>query len=201
MAASLACFLSLVVVSSGCSFGSSSDTSFSTDYHGTKAATWASLLRRPLHLPTATAGTCPTSPSVHPSQNFASAIGAGPLYPTVPEATLQVVPVKGTLLDGQAPHGTFVQKVLWFAPPSFEGRALVRGAEVGGPHRVWFSSGGRVSVRLWLSAAGGGSAPGGWRNWPTGTIVGSRAGCYAYQIDGPTFSRVIVFRVEPGPST
>ncbi len=185
----------VAVLAGGCSLASSDPT---TSPSGTDTS--ASIPHRPLHLPTI-AGRCPVSPAVRPTRDFSSSLGVGPLYPAVPPpGTLPVVPVNGTTLEGQAPKGTFVQKVLWFAPPSFEGRVLVRGAEVGGSHHVWFSWNGHVSRSLWLSASSGGSAPGGWRNWPSGTIVGSAAGCYAFQIDGPTFSRVIVFRVKPAVS-
>ena len=36
----------------------------------------------------------------------------------------------------------------------------------------------------------------GWRAFPSYTRVRTGSGCYAYQIDGTTFSKVLVFRLE-----
>src|SRR5258707_545647 len=36
-----------------------------------------------------------------------------------------------------------------------------------------------------------------WRAFPSYTRVRAGAGCYAYEIDGTTFSRVLVFQLKP----
>jgi hypothetical protein len=70
-------------------------------------------------------------------------------------------------------------KVLWVAR-RYRGPVLIRGAQLDGPNELRFSS-------------VGGRSPGGWQNRPSTTRLRA-PGCYAWQVDGTTFSRVIVFR-------
>jgi len=52
------------------------------------------------------------------------------------------------------------------------------------------SSGAHADLQF---APGKGSGSEGWRNWPSATRL-QASGCYAHQVDGTTFSEVIVFR-------
>jgi hypothetical protein len=85
--------------------------------------------------------------------------------------------------------------VTWASTPSYRGPVLIRGGELGGAHPVGFGEGHVPYDELQLLKPGASSpgAPAGTREWPSYTRVRT-AGCYAYQVDGTTFSTVIVFR-------
>lgn len=165
-----------------------------------------SSLQRPLHLPQLAARSpCPVS-KVDRSVPFArrfgvgAGIGKGPAYPVgLPTGELQLAPAKN--FDSRAWAG---QKVLWFVLPSYRGPVLVRGARIDGPGRVRFQRGDvpPLSLRIPLDASTGSPGqpvPRGTRYLPSYTRVRG-PGCYAYQVDGTSFSRVVVFRaVWPTP--
>lgn len=83
----------------------------------------------------------------------------------------------------------------WTAAGSYTGPVLIRGRQLGGSGAVGFGEGHVPYDELQLRAAGTGAPrpPGGGRAWLSITRVRS-PGCYAYQIDGTSFSSVIVFR-------
>jgi hypothetical protein len=91
------------------------------------------------------------------------------------------------------------QKVLWLVLPSYRGPVLIRGARLDGNSTVRFQSGNVPPRQLAIPTSTRGGQPTGMTP-PAGTrYVPSYTrlrgpGCYAYQIDGITFSRVIVFR-------
>jgi hypothetical protein len=85
-------------------------------------------------------------------------------------------------------------RVTWMAAPSYTGPILIRGRGLGGPPAVGFGLGNVPFEELQLKDSAGPSA-GGARRWPSFTRV-RRAGCYAYQVDGTSFSDVIVFRTR-----
>jgi hypothetical protein len=143
-----------------------------------------STLQRPLHLPHITPGAaCPVSHadrSVHFDRfGIARGIGPGPAYPIgLAHGVLVVVPSsEGGVWAGQ--------KVLWFVRPRYRGPVLVRGRRLDGPGLVRFGRGVMPAAELRLPAGTG--------EQPSFTRLRS-LGCYAYQIDGVGFSRVIVFR-------
>jgi hypothetical protein len=159
-----------------------------------EAGPWDAL-RRPLQIPALTSGApCPVSPAATVTAAFGPALGPGPVYPIygaddlfAGEQTLFPAPWLG-------------RKVLWIAAPTYTGPVLVRGRQLDGPNEVRFGSGPAPVAELQLeTAAASGSAPP-WRDWPGYTRVRA-PGCYAYQVDGSSFSTVIVFqaRVAPGP--
>jgi hypothetical protein len=78
--------------------------------------------------------------------------------------------------------------------PVQSGLVLIRGSQLDGPHAVGFSLGDGSSAYTDLQFPPGKETgfPG-WRNWPSATRL-QASGCYAYQVDGTTFSEVIVFR-------
>jgi hypothetical protein len=90
------------------------------------------------------------------------------------------------------------QKVLWAASPRYRGPVLIRGRQLDGSHAAGFGAD-RVPVAEMQVLSAGAFSPGeppGWREWPS--FVRLRAGgCYAFQIDGTTFSTVIVLRATP----
>ena len=121
-------------------------------------------------------------------------IGRGPVYPILGEsATLQA----GLRSDewGDGPWGG--QKVLWFVHQRYLGPVLIRGRRLGGWQLMRFDRGPRPSDEIRIARGESVS----WTGQPRGSrgrpsYVRVRApGCYGVQIDGASFSRIIVFRV------
>jgi hypothetical protein len=150
------------------------------------AGVWAPL-RRPLRVPTLGPGrTCPVSKPAKGVDflryGVGRGVGPGPAYPigwrngTIP-ITWQSNDVDATLWG--------VQKVLWFVAPSYRGPVLVRGIGLDNAYRVRFDRGRIPPLELRL--------PRGTHERPSYVRI-LKPGCYAFQIDGLTFSRSIVFR-------
>jgi hypothetical protein len=149
-------------------------------------------LRRPLHLPHVAPGApCPIS-HADATVDFARfgvarGLGHGPAYPIgMPRGVLVVVPASGA----DAGSDWAGQKVLWFVRPRYGGRVLVRGRRLDGPGLVRFGRGSVPATELLI--------PAGTMERPSFTRVRA-SGCYAYQIDGTSFSRTIVFRATGAP--
>ena len=102
-------------------------------------------------------------------------------------------------------------KVLWAVGPHVASAVLVRGRQLDGRDEVRFGMNlipdpelvlpppkdrGRYRVVAGGIPAAGDRVAGGWRAFPSETRL-LHPGCYGYQIDGTTFSRVIVFSAEP----
>jgi hypothetical protein len=85
-------------------------------------------------------------------------------------------------------------RVTWTAPASYHGPVLIRGRRLGGGGAVGFGEGHVPYDELQLDAPGQGPAipRGAGREWLSMTRV-REPGCYAYQVDGTSFSEVIVF--------
>jgi hypothetical protein len=83
--------------------------------------------------------------------------------------------------------------VTWQSQASYAGPVLIRGRELGGPHAVGFGEGHTPYDELQLLGKAMGAPAGPGRIWPSFTRVRGR-GCYAYQVDGTSFSEVIVFK-------
>ena len=158
-------------------------------------------LHPPLALPALTADqACPVSPLAPEitgdKYGVAGAIGAGPVFPMLGSASL-VVSYRSAEW-GRGPWGG--QKVLWFVLPVYKGPVLIRGRRLGSWQWLRFDRGAVPSAELRI-------APGETVTW-TGQAPESRgrpsyvrvraSGCYAAQIDGTSFSEVVVFRVA-GP--
>jgi hypothetical protein len=174
-----------------------SATTFPSDPTTPSDAQVASLLARPLRVPSIEPGApCPTSSAStrSPVAQPADAVGLGqsPLFPISfyvgPAATLELRGATPT------PEGLYDLKVVWASTTSYVGPAVVRVGRLDGT--------GRGFVRLLYDAkASRGDAvlftlddyP---RDWPSLTYV-SGPGCWAYQVDGLTFDETLVFRVVP----
>jgi len=169
---------------------------------GSSAASdpWKALFR-PLEIPTLSPGSaCPVSAVDH-SVDFASfgmapGIGSGPAYPLgfqLTDTTLQLAPPRN--FESRSWGG---QKVLWFVHPRYRGPVLIRGRQLDGPYRVRFERGNvpprelRISRNDTVSWTG---RPEGGRGRPSYTRLRA-PGCYGYQVDGTSFSRVVVFRAR-----
>ena len=159
----------------------------------TATRAWPAL-RRPLRIPRVDASApCPVAQGHTVSPSFGVALGVGPVYPVGlgESATLPFVyPVRPDQV--WYPSEWSGNKVLWVGAPTYRGPVLIRGRQLDGPNLVRFENGTLPPAELRLDPLGG-SAPGGWQHRPTYTRVRA-PGCYAYQVDGTTFSRVVVFR-------
>jgi hypothetical protein len=156
-------------------------------------------LHRPLHLPKLAAGAaCPLShvdPSVPWDQTNifgGQGIGRGPVYPGLPSAFFMAA------RDEQYGGPWFGTKVFWYVLPSYRGPVLIRGRRLDGPQRMGFN-GRKVAARELRIKPGQtvswDDQPRGSRGVPSGVRV-LTAGCYGIQIDGTTFSRVIVVSAD-----
>ena len=152
---------------------------------------WTTL-SRPLHLPRLAADSaCPRSSARTVSKAYGPALGDGPVYP--------VGSIHGVL--SVAPRdGRYSQKVLWVSSAAYQGPVLVRGARLDGPGVVQFAVGYSEPLdefRLMEPGATSRDEEPGWREWPSYTVV-PQLGCYAYQVDGLSFSTVVVFEARAG---
>jgi hypothetical protein len=159
---------------------------------------WAAL-RRPLHLPTLdSAATCPVS---HVDRRVpwkridifgGSGIGPGPVYPGIPNAFVMAS------RDTQYGGPWFGGKVFWYVTPRYPGRVLLRGRRLDGPQKLGFNGARTPQFELRIaphdSVEWSGRPPGS-RGVPSGVRV-LAPGCYGVQMDGASFSRIVVFRVD-----
>jgi hypothetical protein len=155
-------------------------------------------LRRPIHLPHIAAGSrCPVSAPGHKVyRNQAAAIGSGPIYVLSfmafgRTAVLPFVLPSPALFGGSAWGG---QVLKWIGAPSYHGPMLIRGRKLTGRDGLGFGAGKVPQAEMDLPPGGGVvSKDGGWRFW-SGYARLRSPGCYGLQVDGATFSEVIIFR-------
>jgi hypothetical protein len=165
-----------------------------------RANVWRRL-HRPLHLPSVAPGAaCPISqvdPRVHWRRQHiygTAGTGRGPVYPGLGSPPVGEVTAAADTQYGGPWYGS---KVFWYARPRYRGPALIRGRRLDGQAALGFN--GQAFPRRELHIR-----PGQTVSW-TGQVAGSRGvpseirvlqpGCYGVQIDGTTFSRVVVFHV------
>lgn len=130
-------------------------------------------LERPLRLPSpGPGGSCPTSRA------------SGPVAPSG-SANVKLTPFLGSAWEGA--------QVTWRSAASYQGPVLIRGGQLGGSGVVGFGEGHVPYDQLQLLDSARGTPRGPSREWPSFTRVRG-PGCYAYQVDGTSFSNVIVFR-------
>jgi hypothetical protein len=153
-------------------------------------------LRRPLHLPQVrSGGRCPASAGrrIDNDQFAGIALGRGPIRPLIAASAIS----GGDLQHGVLPFGRVVGtswrgvKTLWFSEPRYRGPVFIRGRQLGGSAKLVFGEGPSL-IDPQLPPGPTLNGTNGWRQWPGGTYL--RAfGCYAWQVDGTSFSTVIVF--------
>jgi hypothetical protein len=161
---------------------------------------WARL-HRPLRLPRLAPGaTCPVSPADRRVDweritiFGGSGIGRGPVYPALGSSGGRLAATPDVLYGSPWAGG----KVFWYVRPSYRGRALIRGHRLDGSQRLGFN-GRRLPARelrieRGVTASWDGQPPGS-RGIPSSVRVRA-PGCYGVQIDGTTFSRIVVFTVD-----
>lgn len=185
----------LAALSSRCVGGETETTSTARAASEPKSV-GVSELRRPLHVPTVASGRCPRTLGGRPAPHVAIALGSGPAYP-VPGLEAAPPSRKGVvrLYANERKDGAYWHKILWAVDPRYDGPLLIRGRGLDPPQALRFvrpSAGvggyeGQVS-ELEFGAEESAS----WRYGPSVTILPG-PGCYAFQIDGTNFSKVIVF--------
>ena len=163
--------------------------------HTRTGADWRAL-HRAFHLPAVAQGErCPASKlkteTAGKRYGIGGAVGPGPVYPILgrPGLLAFVRPDEwGRRWAGE--------KVLWFVRPEYKGPVLIRGRRLDGPEWMRFDDEARAEIRI---------ARGETVRWEH-QVPGSRGrpsyvrvravGCYGVQIDGTTFSRVVVFPID-----
>jgi hypothetical protein len=167
------------------------------------AVRW-SMLRRPLHLPFVAPGSpCPVSRIDHrlPWSRIhifgGAGIGPGPVYPGLGSTSGLLNAVKDTQYGGPWQG----EKVFWYVAPTYRGRVLIRGRRIDGPGWLGFN-GLRVPrdelrIEPYTTVSWSGQ-PAHSRGIPTG-VRALASGCYAAQMDGKNFSKVVVFTIDLAP--
>jgi hypothetical protein len=156
-------------------------------------------LSRPLHLPRMTDGArCPASVGQLASKLGRGlaripAAGAGPVYMlSVADEPAGAMTIEDSRADPQGWRG---QKAPWIAAPRYRGPILIRGARIDAPGEVRFARDEGDHAPALYQRRGQSMQPNGWRVWP-GSLLVRAPGCYALQVDGASFSAVIVVRVH-----
>ena len=123
-----------------------------------------------------------------PFDSGAVAVGAGPVY----AETYGPSPAAAISFYAMG-DGWHYAKVPFFSRPGYRGPILIRGGRIDGTGPLRFDGHPNRLASLELTTGNLAFHPGGgWRGWPTGVLVQSR-GCYVLQIDGSSFSTMIVF--------
>ncbi len=156
----------------------------------------ASGLHGPLHLPKLRPGErCPISPALVGSNNqFLN--GRGPVY------LLGIAHAPRGLIDiaqsGSDNLGWRGQKTPWAVERRYEGPLLVRAQRIDKKGSVRFARayGERLKELFWPAGVDQGDPPDARFRLLSSESLFRAAGCYAYQVDGLTFSRIIVVRVS-----
>ncbi len=81
-------------------------------------------------------------------------------------------------------------KTLWFSVPAYQGPFIIRAKRLGHPGPVALGEGPTVAP-LVVPPGPTLNGTGGWREAPGGLWV-KTPGCYAWQVDGLTFSEIII---------
>lgn len=155
-------------------------------------------LERPFHIRTIALGSrCPTAaPDARGDLTrigfTGTAWGDGPAYPGLGSEAEPALRYLDPIPPASGFYGSawFGQKVLWMVDPVYSGPVLVRGLQLDGPNELRFDRGTTPPRAMKIFP---GPRP---RSRPSYTRIRAR-GCYAYQVDGLGFSKIIVFRAEP----
>lgn len=155
---------------------------------------WKALEQRPLRLATLTAGTSCPSPSSKKVAGGFQVTGAGPIY------LVQLGPIRYG--NAKPLDGWHYVKAPWLSAPDYGGPALIRGRQIDGPAELRFQRGGPSSTGglplLHFPIHTGVSSPDlqpGWR-FQTAALGFTAPGCYGLQIDGTSFTEIIVIEAR-----
>jgi hypothetical protein len=151
-------------------------------------------LKRPLHFPVLRPGQrCPASPGspVNTSEFGGTALGKGLVRVLIAD-TGDLRHGVADLINPTSSPPWLALKTLWFSMPTYQGPFVIRAKRLGQPGPAALGEGPTVAPLVvppgptLNSGEGYREAPGGlWVRTP---------GCYAWQVDGLTFSEVLVVR-------
>jgi hypothetical protein len=164
-----------------------------TPASGAERWSWPQL-HRVLHLPSAAGGVpCPAPSSGITLAGGQVLNGSGPAYLLgVGNAPAGVISIVGSQPDGAGWRG---QKTPWLLAFRYKGPLLVRGARIDAPGAMSFAKGyGQHLAELRFRAGENNGADRSYRFLASSTLFRA-AGCYAFQLDGTTFSSVVVMNV------
>jgi hypothetical protein len=150
-------------------------------------------LTRPLHLPVLHPGqACPVSPETptHSSVFTGPALGVGPVHP--------LADGNETLISPTNQAGWLAIKSLWVSDPTYQGPFLVRIRRLDGSGPAGVLEDPTVTSFFVPDGPTWNSEPGGYRAITGATWV-KTPGCVAWQVDGLTFSHVIVIHLRCPP--
>jgi hypothetical protein len=153
-------------------------------------------LARPLHLPHVAPGhRCPTALTARTVDGQALN-GVSPAFLVgAPAAPAGVISLAQSATDSL---GWRSQKTPWQIARSYNGPILIRGARIDQPGAVRFAFGNGQHLHELRFAIGANYALphhlDQWRLLPFATLFRAK-GCYAFQVDGTTFSHVVTMRV------
>jgi hypothetical protein len=122
------------------------------------------------------------------------AVGTGPIRAIL--ATSGDVRIGDADLDMNGVPGWRMIKTLWIVQPSYQGPVVIRVERLDGSTPVVLGGSGALpsaAAPIVIPPGPTINNDNGWRPAPSGTWARS-AGCYAWQVDGLTFSDVIVVR-------
>ncbi len=169
-------------------------------------AVWNALRARPVRLPMLPQGAiCPAAKGYTVHASYGPAIGDGPAY-VVGMGTDGVLHAAGPAAGSRGAAAWGYQFTLFVIDPTYQGPVLARGAQIDGGHSLLFNGGldqldgfSPETITL-LSQLRLESGPKFGLPWPTFPVDLRMLtpGCYAIQMDGVTFSEVIIFRVAFG---
>lgn len=172
------------------------------------ASAFVRLRSRPLRLPQMPRDTCRMTPKLSPAtanvpgRPGEAALGDGPVYVAfrgIPRK-LDAFPAERA---GLSPSKWRASRTVWISAPEYRGPVLVRGRRVDGPGRIDFGSAATHSPELRLQAGRWDERANDFHKWDRAARQGWRfaiayarirvGGCFALQIDGRSFSDVVVF--------
>jgi hypothetical protein len=144
---------------------------------------------------------CPSAAQRVVLPGFGPAGGQGPVYPVMdklpaePHLKITVPPPA----DGRFGGSKFAGRtIFWLVSPDYWGPVLIRGHQLDGGTPVLFSFvNGPLLTDVQLPPVSG-YAPHEWREISIYTRLAA-PGCYAWQVDGTTFTYSVPFQAESGP--
>jgi hypothetical protein len=155
-------------------------------------------LRRPLGLPHILLGRpCPRTHTARRVPGIVAALGRGPAYPTL--GSRRGIAYLGPHSDTARVDGWYFRKTIWTVDARYDGPLLLRGRRIDGKGTLRFQAYGPPSLirahqeLRWPAGWPNQNRTAGWRQLPGATVLRG-PGCYAFQADGVTFTRVIVFQ-------
>ena len=150
-------------------------------------------LQRPLHLPhVPPAGSCPVTPATQKSAGGQALNGSSPAFLlSVGSSPAGVISIDQSVIDSLGWRG---QKTPWYVR-AYDGPLLIRGVRLDGSGPVRFAKAyGQHLRQLHFRAGENNGIEGKWRFLASASLFRVK-GCYGFQIDGTTFSRIVVMRI------